>query len=60
MAVIIRLFNRNPRPLLDLLFSVNNIAFLALVVRKILLTHLAGGGILPNSYSNYSFCRGVA
>jgi hypothetical protein len=60
IAVIIRLFNRNPRPLLDLLFSVNNTAFLAPVVRKILLTRLAGSGILPNGYSNYSFCRGIA
>ncbi|OCK89035.1 uncharacterized protein K441DRAFT_586149 [Cenococcum geophilum 1.58] len=60
IAVIIRLFNRNPRPLLDLLFSVNNKAFLALVVRKILLTRLAASGILPNGYSNYSFYRGVA
>ena len=60
MAVIIRLFNRDPRPLLDLLFSVNNIVFSALVVRKILLTRLAGGGILPNGYSNHSFYRGAA
>jgi len=60
IAVIIRLFNRDPRPLLDLLFSVNNIAFSAPVVRKILLTYLAGGGILPNGYSNYSFHRGIA
>jgi len=60
MAVIIRLFNRNPRPLLDPLFSVNNRAFSAPVVRKILLTRLAGGGILPNGYSNHSFRRGVA
>jgi len=60
MAVIIRLFNRDPRPLLDLLFSVNNIVFLAPVVYKILLTRLAGGGILPNSYSNYFFRRGAA
>jgi len=59
IAAIIRLFNRNPRPLLDLLFSVNNRAFLALVIRKILLTHLAAGGILPNGYSNYSFYRGA-
>ncbi|OCK97277.1 uncharacterized protein K441DRAFT_547946, partial [Cenococcum geophilum 1.58] len=42
------------------LFSVNNKAFSALVVRKILLTHLAAGGILPNGYSNHSFCRGAA
>jgi hypothetical protein len=60
IAVIIRLFNYNPRPLLDLLFSVNNIAFSAPVVYKILSTHLAGGGILPNGYSNHSFRRGVA
>jgi len=59
IAVIIRLFNRNPWPLLDLLFSVNNRAFLAPVVRKILLTHLAAGGILPNSYSNHFFYRGA-
>jgi hypothetical protein len=59
VAAIIRLFNCNPRPLLDLLFSVNNIAFLALVVRKILLTRLASSGILPNGYSNYSFYRGA-
>jgi len=60
IAVIIRLFNRNPRPLLDLLFSINNRAFLAPVVRKILLTCLAASGILPNSYSNYFFRRGAA
>jgi len=59
IAVIIRLFNRDPRPLLNLLFSVNNTAFSALIVRKILLTRLAGGGILPNGYSNYSFRRGA-
>jgi len=29
-------------------------------VRKILLTRLAGGGILPNGYSNHSFRRGAA
>jgi len=58
--MIIHLFNRDPRPLSDLLFSVNNRAFLALVVRKILLTYLAAGGILPNGYSNHSFCRGAA
>ena len=60
VAAMIRLFNRDPRPLLDLLFSVNNRAFSALVVRKILLTRLAGGGILPDGYSNYSFRRGIA
>jgi len=60
IAIIIRLFNRNPQPLLNLLFSINNKAFLALVVYKILLTYLAASGILPNSYSNYSFYRGVA
>ena len=60
MAVIIRLFNHNPWPLLDLLFSVNNIAFSAPVVHKILSTRLAGGGILPNGYSNHSFRRGAA
>jgi len=60
VAAIIRLFNRNPRPLLDPLFSVNNRAFSALVVRKILLTRLASGGILPNGYSNYFFRRGAA
>jgi hypothetical protein len=60
MAVIIWLFNHNPQPLLDLLFSVNNKAFLVLVVYKILLTRLAASGILPNSYSNHSFCKGVA
>jgi len=57
---MIQLFNYNPRPLLDLLFSVNNKAFSALVVRKILLTRLAAGGILPNGYSNHSFRRGAA
>ncbi|OCK89546.1 uncharacterized protein K441DRAFT_583756, partial [Cenococcum geophilum 1.58] len=60
IAVIIRLFNRNPRPLLDLLFSINNKAFSALVVRKILLTRLATSGILPNGYSNHFFRRGIA
>ncbi|OCK87926.1 uncharacterized protein K441DRAFT_591540, partial [Cenococcum geophilum 1.58] len=60
IAVIIRLFNRNPWPLLDLLFSVNNKAFSALAVCKILLTYLAASGILPNGYSNYSFRRGIA
>jgi hypothetical protein len=60
VAAIIRLFNRDPRPLLDLLFSVNNRAFSAPVVRKILSTRLAAGGILPNGYSNHSFRRGVA
>ncbi|OCK91095.1 uncharacterized protein K441DRAFT_575875, partial [Cenococcum geophilum 1.58] len=53
IAIIIRLFNH-------LLFSVNNKAFSALVVRKILLTRLAASGILPNGYSNYSFRRGAA
>jgi len=60
VAVIIQLFNRDPRPLSDPLFSVNNRAFSAPVVRKILLTRLAGGGILPNGYSNHSFHRGAA
>jgi len=60
IAAIIRLFNRNPQPLSDLLFSVNNKAFSALVVYKILLTRLADGGILPNSYSDHSFHRGAA
>jgi len=60
VAAIIQLFNRNPRPLLDPLFSVNDRAFSALVVRKILLTRLAGGGILPDGYSNHSFRRGAA
>jgi hypothetical protein len=59
MAVMIRLFNHDPWPLLNPLFSVNDRAFLALVVCKILLTYLAAGGILPNSYSNYSFYRGA-
>ena len=59
VAVIIRLFNRDPQPLLDLLFSVNNRAFSALVVCKILLTRLVSGGILPNSYSNHFFRRGT-
>ena len=59
IAAIIWLFNYNPQPLLNLLFSINNKAFSALVVRKILLTRLATGGILPNGYSNYSFCRGT-
>jgi hypothetical protein len=59
MAVIIYLFNYNPRPLLNPLFSVNNKVFLALVVYKILLTYLAASSILPNSYSNYSFYRGA-
>ncbi|OCK90125.1 uncharacterized protein K441DRAFT_580452, partial [Cenococcum geophilum 1.58] len=60
IAAIIRLFNYNPQPLLDLLFSVNNKVFSALVVRKILLTRLAASGILPNGYSNHSFYRGAA
>ena len=59
IAVIIRLFNCNPRPLSDPLFSVNDKAFSVLVVRKILLTRLAAGGILPNGYFNHSFRRGV-
>jgi len=59
VAAIIQLFNRDPRPLLDPLFSVNNRAFSALVVHKILLTHLAAGGILPNGYSNHFFRRGA-
>ena len=46
VAAIIQLFNRNPWPLLNPLFSVNDKAFSALVVRKILLTCLATGGIL--------------
>ena len=54
---MIWLFNYNSRPLSDPLFSVNNKAFLVLVVRKILLTYLAAGDILPNSYSNHFFCR---
>jgi hypothetical protein len=60
IAAMICLFNYNPQPLLDPLFSVNNRAFLAPVVCKILLTHLAASSILPNSYSNYSFYRGAA
>jgi hypothetical protein len=60
IATIIYLFNYDPRPLSDLLFSVNNRVFSAPVVYKILSTCLAASGILPNSYSNYSFCRGVA
>ena len=59
MAAIIRLFNYNPWPLSDPLFSVNNKAFSVLVVRKILLIYLAAGSILPNGYSNHSFRRGV-
>ena len=59
IAVIIRLFNCDPQPLSDLLFSVNNKIFSALVVYKILLTRLAAGSILLNSYSNHSFCRGA-
>ena len=59
MAAIIWLFNYNPRPLSDPLFSVNNKAFSALVVCKILLICLATSSILPNSYSNHSFYRGV-
>ena len=59
IAAIIWLFNYNPQPLLDLLFSVNNKAFSVLVVCKILLTCLAAGGILLNGYSNHSFCRGA-
>ena len=60
IAAIIRLFNCDPRPLLDLLFSVNNKAFSALVVYKILLMRLAASGILPDGYSNYFFRRGTA
>ena len=60
IAIIIRLFNCNPRPLSDLLFSVNNKAFLALVVHKILSICLTTSSILPNSYSNHSFYRGAA
>jgi hypothetical protein len=60
IAVMICLFNHDPQPLSDPLFSVNNRAFLAPVVRKILLTYLAAGGILLNSYFNHSFCRGAA
>ena len=59
IAVIIQLFNCNPQPLLDPLFSTNNKAFLVLVVYKILLTYLAASSILPNSYSNYFFSRGT-
>ena len=59
IAIIIWLFNYNLRPLLNLLFSVNNKAFSVLVVRKILSTRLAAGGILPNSYFNHSFYKGV-
>ena len=59
MAAIIWLFNYNPRPLSDPLFSVNNKAFLVLVIRKILLTCLTASSILFNSYSNHSFYRGV-
>ena len=58
IAVIIQLFNRNPRPLLNPLFSTNNRVFLALVVYKILLTCLAAGSILPNSY--FSYCNGTS
>ena len=60
IAAIIWLFNCDPQPLLDPLFSVNNKAFSAPVVRKILLIYLAAGGILPNSYFNHSFHRGAA
>ena len=59
IAAIIRLFNCNPWPLLNPLFSVNNKAFSTPVVCKILLTRLTAGGILPNSYSNHFFYRGV-
>ena len=59
IAAMIRLFNHNPQPLLNLLFSVNDKAFLVLIVYKILLTRLAISSILPNSYSNYSFCRSI-
>jgi hypothetical protein len=60
IAAIIQLFNYDPWPLSDPLFSVNNKAFLVLVVYKILLICLAASSILPNSYSNHSFCRGAA
>ena len=60
VAAMIWLFNYNPRPLSNPLFSVNNKAFSVPVVRKILLMCLTAGGILPNSYSNHSFCRGAA
>jgi hypothetical protein len=60
IAVIIYLFNRDPQPLLDPLFSVNNRAFSVLVVCKILSTRLAASSILLNSYFNYSFYKGVA
>ena len=59
VAAMIRLFNRDPRPLSDPLFSANDRAFSAPVVRKILLTRLAAGGILPDGY-NHSFRRGAA
>ena len=59
IAAIIQLFNCDLRPLSDPLFSVNNKAFLVLVIHKILLTHLAASSILPNSYSNHSFYRGA-
>ena len=59
IAIIIQLFNYDPRPLLDPLFSINNRAFLAPVVHKILLTHLAASSILPNNYFNYFFCKGI-
>ena len=60
IAVIIWLFNRDPRPLSDPLFSVNDKVFLVPVVCKILLMYLVTGGILPDSYFNYSFYRGAA
>jgi hypothetical protein len=59
IAAIIWLFNYNPWPLSDPLFSVNNKAFSALVIYKILSTHLATNSILPDSYSNHSFYRGA-
>ena len=59
IAIIIWLFNYNPQPLLNPLFSINNKAFSVLVVYKILLTYLATNSILLNSYSNHSFYRGV-
>jgi hypothetical protein len=60
VAAMIQLFNHNPWPLLDPLFSVNNRAFSALVVCKILSTCLAASSILLNGYSNHSFYRGAA
>ena len=59
IAVVIWLFNRDPQPLSNPLFSINNKAFLTLVIYKILLIHLTTNSILPNSYSNYSFYKGA-